>query len=77
MTDIDMLQFIEKGNCVGPSYIANRYGEANDKYMRNNNKTKPSYLVANNLYGWEMSRYVPTCGFRWMTEKKKRLTRRI
>ena len=42
--------------------------------MRNNNKTKPSkyisYLVGNNLYGWEMSQYVPTRGFRWMTEKQ-------
>ena len=64
MTDIDMFQYIEKGKGSGTSYIAQRNGEANNKYMRNNNKTKPSkyisYLVANNLYGWEMSKYVPT-----------------
>ena len=28
------------------------------------------YLDANNLYGWAMSQYLPTGGFRWMTEKQ-------
>ena len=74
MTDIDMFQFIEKGLRGGISYIANRYGEANNKYMKDYNKKKPSkyimYLDANNLYGWAMSQYLPTGGFRWMTEKQ-------
>ena len=32
-TDVDMLQFIEKGMRGGISYIANRHEEANKKYM--------------------------------------------
>ena len=39
------------------------YGEkAPSKYIM--------YLDANNLYGWAMSQYLPTGGFRWMTEKQ-------
>ena len=72
MTDIDMFQFIEKGLRGGISYIANRYGKANNKYMKEYNDKAPSkyimYLDANNLYGWAMSQYLPTGGFRWMTE---------
>ena len=74
MTDIDMFQFIEKGLRGGISYIANRYGKANNKYMKEYDEKAPSkyimYLDANNLYGWAMSQYLPTGGFRWMTEKQ-------
>ena len=74
ITDIDMFQFIEKGMRGGISYIANRYGKANNKYMKDYNKDEPSkyimYLDANNLYGWAMSQYLPTGGFRWMTQKQ-------
>ena len=28
------------------------------------------YLDANNLYGWAMSQYLPTSGFRWLTERE-------
>ena len=73
MTDIDMFQFIEKGLRGGISYIANRYGKANNKYMKDYNKNKPSkyimYLDANNLYGWAMSQYLPTGGFKWMKQE--------
>ena len=34
MTDIDIFQFIEMGMHGGKSYIANRYGLANNKYMK-------------------------------------------
>ena len=72
MTDIDMFQFIEKGMRGGISYIANRYGKTNNKYMKTYDEKAPSkyimYLDANNLYGWAMSQYLPTGGFKWMTK---------
>ena len=74
MTDIDMFQFIEKGMRSGISYIANRYGKANNKYMKEYDEKAPSkyimYLDANNLYGWAMSQYLPTGGFKSLTEKQ-------
>ena len=74
MTDIDMFQFIEKGMRGGVSYIANRCGNANNKYMKEYDEKMPSkyimYLDANNLYGWAMSQYLPTGNFKWMTDKE-------
>ena len=71
--DQDMLLMIEKGIRGGVSMISTRYAKANNKYMPKGeyDTSKPStyiqYLDANNLYGWAMSRKLPTDGFRWMT----------
>ena len=58
----------------GISYIANRYGKANNKYMKTYNEKASSkyimYLDANNLYGWAMSQFLPTGGFKWMTKNQ-------
>ena len=74
MTDIDMFQFIEKGMHGGVSYIANRYRNANNKYMKEYDEKASSkyimYLDANNLYGWAMSQYLPTDNFKWMTDNE-------
>ena len=74
MTNVDMFQFIEKGMRGRVSYIANRYGKANNKYMEEYDEESPSkyimYLDANNLYGSAMSQYLPTGNFRWMTDKE-------
>ena len=74
MTDVDMFQFIEKGMRGGVSYIANRHGKANNKYMKEYDEKAPSkyimYLDANNLCGWAMSQYLPTSNFKWMSEKE-------
>ena len=74
MTDIDMFQFIEKGMRGGTSYIANRYGKANNKYMKNYDEKAPTkyimYLDANNLYGWAMSQYLPTGNFKWLSQNQ-------
>ena len=69
-TDYDMLMMFEKGIRGGMSHISKRYAEANNKYMKDFDKTKSStfiqYLDANNLYGWAMSQKLPTHGFKWM-----------
>ena len=79
MSDVDMFQFIEKGMRGGISYIANRYGKANNKYMTHYNPKESSkyimYLDANNLYGWAMSQYLPTGGFEWLTEEEVDLSK--
>ena len=63
MTDVNMYQFIEKGMRGGVSYIANRYGKANNKYMKKYNEKASSkyimYFDANNLYGWAILESVP------------------
>ena len=74
MTDVNMYQFIEKRMRGGVSYIANRYGKANNKYMKEYNENEPSkylmYLDANNLYGWAMSQYLPYCSFKWLSDEE-------
>ena len=72
LSDPDMLLMWERCIRGGISMISNRYGEANNKYMKEGfNKNKPSkylmYLDANNLYGCAMSMKLPTHGFKWLT----------
>ena len=74
LKDYDMLMMFEKGIRGGISYISKRYVEANNKYMKDYDKEKPSsyiqYLDANNLYGWAMSQKLPTHGFKWIDINK-------
>ena len=74
LSDIDKLLMVEKGIRGGISIISNRYGKANNKYMKDYNKKEASkylmYLDANNLYGWAMSQKLPVHSFKWMTDKE-------
>ena len=69
-----MLLMFERGIRGGVSMISQRYAQANNKYMENYNPTKASkfitYLDANNLYGWAMSKKLPTHGFKWMNPEE-------
>ena len=73
LTDYDMLMTFEKGVRGGVSMISNRYGKANNKYMKDFNEMKESsyiqYLDANNLYGWAMSEKMPYKDFEWSKER--------
>ena len=57
LTDIDMLLMIEAGIRGGMCQSVHRSTKANNKYMKNYDKTiKSSYLMnldANIIYGWE------------------------
>ena len=71
LSDMDMLLMVKKGIRGGVSMISNRYGKANNKYMGDRfDDSKPSkyisYLDANNLYSWAMSKPLLTHGFKWM-----------
>ena len=69
IVDTDMYVFIEKGLRGGISYIAKKYAKANNKYMKNYNRKKPSkfltYLDINYLYGWAMGN-LPHGIFKWL-----------
>ena len=70
ISDTDMYLFIEKGLRGGSSYIAKRYDEPNNKYIKNYDPTKLSEFISdldmNNLCSLGMSRYLPYGGFKWL-----------
>ena len=74
LTDYDMLLMVEKGIRGGICHSIQRYAKANNKYMKNYNNNEESsyiqYLDANNLYGWAMSKKLPTNRFKWIDNNK-------
>ena len=74
ISDSDMHYFIEKAIREAISYVAKRYGKANNKYMKNYDSSEESifitYLDANNLYCWVMSKYLPYNRFKWLSQDK-------
>ena len=62
-----MLLMAEKGVRGGICQAIHRCAKANNKYMKNYDQDKESYiqyLDANNLYGWAMSQKLPVNGFK-------------
>ena len=74
LTDIDMINFFEKGTRGGISQISNRYKRANNPllgekfYDKSSVSSFISYLDMNNLYGLAMSKPIATGGFRFLNK---------
>ena len=69
LTDYQMLLMIEEGIRGGMCQSTHRYAKANNKYMKNYDKSIESsylkYLHANKVYGRAMSQKLPVNGFMW------------
>ena len=73
LSDPDILLMIESGIRGGIATTSYRHANANNEYMGNefdpsNDSKFISYLYANNLYCWAMSKQLPKSGFEWMTD---------
>ena len=70
----EMFNMIDKSICGGVASVMQRYSKANNKYMEIFNPDHPSkyifYTDCNNLYGWAMSQYLPSGGFKWLTPEE-------
>ena len=68
----DMYIFFEKDTKVGISYISNIYIKSSNKYLNScipKQGSKYIYLDTNNLYGYAMSKFLPTIWYKWIDPK--------
>ena len=81
LTDINMHIKFEGCTRGGYSCILKRFAQANNKYMKDYDPSKPSkYIIpldANNLYGWAMSQPLPIGKYENATEEEIRNWRDI
>ena len=73
--DVDMHIFIDRGLRGGISMVANHFARANNPALKEfwdpvKQRSYIKFVDANNLYGWAMSQYLPTGGFKWMRSKE-------
>ena len=58
----------------GVCYIFKRYSKANNKCLKSHDPKQKQkhiiYLDANNLYGYEMPKFLPTSGLKWIDLKE-------
>ena len=70
MLDHEMYLFWEKHMRGGTTFLNEQYATANNKHIPGFSEDKPSnylvYLDANNLYGYAMSKILPTGNFKWV-----------
>ena len=70
LTDYHMLLLVEEGIRGGMCQSTHSYAKANNKYMKNYDKSIESsyltYLGASNLHGRAMSQKLPVNGFMWV-----------
>ena len=68
LKDLNILSKFEMNIRGGVSFVSHRYAKANNKYMNNYDSLKPErhifYMDMNNLYGKEMSEYLPQSRFK-------------
>ena len=75
ISDPDMYIFFEKDTRGGLSYISsNRYSKPSNKYFKSyDSKQESKHIIssdANNLYGYAMSKFLSTSGFKWIDFKE-------
>ena len=67
-----MLLMVEKDITGGICHSSYRYAKANNKYIKNYDRSKESsylqYWDVNNLYGWAMSQKLPVNNFEWIKD---------
>ncbi|KAI8123512.1 hypothetical protein CVS40_5989 [Lucilia cuprina] len=72
LTDLEMIQFLNKGIRGGIVQCSEWHSVANNKYLSDYDDKLPSkyltYLDANNLYGWAMSESLPEGNFEWVAD---------
>ena len=70
ISDHYMYNFFEKDMRGKVSYISNRYSKANNEHLKSYDPKQESkhiiYLDANNLYGYVISKFLSTSGFKWI-----------
>ena len=72
--DLDMYILFEKGMRGEICCISNRYIKTINKVLKSYDLKQESrhiiYLDANNLYGYAISKFLPTHGFKWINPKE-------
>jgi len=72
LSDHEMHLLVESGIYGGISFISHRHSKANNKYMKEHDKSKPTkhllYVDENNQYGKSMMLPLPYKDFEWLDE---------